>query len=852
LRRILVIESSATLRHVIIRLLRDRGFEVVQAASSGAGLEWLRQGSTQEQYDALIIGWPKYASADDELLLQELNQADYASKPIVMLCDDEQQRMHTWVSARKAAALLFWHDYSDIQDIVSNLIQESHYDQAGGSRTPLEQIIRILFVDDSLSVRTYYQRLLTRNGYEVELACQIDEAFDKAQEQHFDIAIIDYFMPGGNGDELCRRLRANAHTAQITSAIFTGAYVDKVIQEALEAGAVECMFKNEVDQLFLARISAMSRLVLARKTVDAERKRLESILGSVGEGVYGVNRDGRISFVNAAAMRILGYLSNDVLIDKLPHKTFHHSDMDGNKIDPQTCRLVNAYTTGAQLQYLETVFWNRDNEAIPVECTVYPLIAEKQVRGSVVAFRDISVRKSLENRLRWQATHDSLTELYNRRYLEEQLDIEVTRLKRSEEYAALLYIDLDRFKYINDTAGHAAGDSLLIEVSRQLILRLRDSDVLARLGGDEFAVILRNIEYDSILDAAESFRDLLTHCSFHYQGKSYKINGSIGVAIINKEVVDSGEILANADFACNLAKTKGRNQTHIYRHSKDEKSIMDLDLGWSARLREALQNDLFVLNYQPIIELHNLSVERLPKQSGLLWQEIRQLQSPNHFEVLVRLPGSNGDLISPHAFIPTAERFNLMQDIDTWVLEHAMLKLAQVQRKLAAKFSINLSGHSMGSHSLAGRILAMMEKYQIDPHTLIFEITETSAIENLEIARSIVKELKERGCQFALDDFGTGFSSFSQLKHLAVDYIKIDGSFVQGMSSDQIDQAMVASINDIAHSLGRKTVAEFVESADVLRLLRNCGVDYVQGHYISEPMRDVYWEEANYQFVFQG
>lgn len=826
-----------------MRLFRDHGFSVDAVDDVSHGLDQLREYQhASASIDVIALGWPKYPTPKDEALLSYLDQGEFFDYPVIILSDEAEPRIQAWVSRRPCATLIFWNNYTDAVIYLPKMLSQTK--RGAGSKVvvvPLHDVFRILFVDDSQSVRTYYQRLLSRSGYYVDTASNVNMALEKARSQIFDIAIIDYFMPGANGDVLCRALRDDLKTTEIATAIFTGTYSDTVIKEALDAGAVECMFKNEANELFLARIAAMGKLIMARKSIESERKRLESILSSVGDGVYGVNMEGKISFMNPAAKRILGFSADEVVVDKSPHLAFHYAHADGAPKDIKSCQLQKAFTNGEELRGWETVFWHTSAKAIAVECTVYPLWIDKQRKGSVVAFRDISERKNMENRLRWQATHDSLTELHNRRYLEDQLQHEVSRLRRSGEVSALLYIDLDRFKYINDTAGHVAGDKLLIEVGEQLGKRLRNSDILARLGGDEFAVILRNIDSLQIAHVADGFRDMLNQFTFVYAAKKYKINGSIGVALIAKDSTSAGEVLANADIACHMAKTKGRNQTHVYANSSDEKAAMDIELGWSERLREALQQDQFVLNYQPIIKLADLDFDQLPKDQGELWNQIKNMDMPKHYEVLVRLPGKNGELISPLSFIPTAERFNLMYDIDAWVLENALAKLATIkQRHNGATFSINLSGPTMSRKGLAEFIKTLLAQHSLDPSSLIFEITETSAIANLQTAKEIMGELKAIGCRFALDDFGTGFSSFSQLKYLPVDYIKIDGSFVQGMKDDPIDQAMVSSINDIAHSLGRMTIAEYVENPEVMRLLKDCGVDYVQGYYISEPLGDVH------------
>ena len=733
--------------------------------------------------------------------------------------------------------MLLWENYIEVLDFLSKIITPSTQTQISlyGS---VSNEIRILFVDDSPTVRVSYRRLLVSNGYITDVASNVTEAMEKALNHSYDIIITDYFMPDANGDELCRQLRSHPRTAQAALAIITGTYLDKVIKDSLYAGATECMFKNEVDELFLARVAAMSRAVQTQKAIEKDRQRLEGILWSVGEGVFGVDTSGYITFINPTAKNILGYTNERALIGKSSHTLFHYANKDGTSTSLDNCPLQRAYQYGDTIENCELVFWHCSGQPILVECTIVPLLIGGKLEGSVIAFRDISQRKQLEEELIWQVNHDALTKLHNRFYFEKHLEQEFVNVKQHGTQSALLYLDLDRFKYINDTAGHTAGDRLLVEISRLLLSRVRDKDLLARLGGDEFAVILSEIERSSIYTVAENIRTLLNGYNFRHAGKDYQINCSIGICIIDKGTLSPEEALSNADLACNIAKRQGRNQTHIYVAESDEKIAMDLELGWSTKLRDALQNDDFIIHYQPIVPLADIDLNHLPREEGQLWQIISK-QFPFvkcHYEVLIRMPGAEGEIIYPHAFLPTAERFNMIQKIDYWVLDHAMRELAsQQQRRKDTVFAINLSGHTVDNQELSSHIKGLIKEYNLDPCTLIFEITETTAIANIDAARKFIHEISQLGCRFSLDDFGTGFSSFSHLRHLNVDYVKIDGQFIRGMANNSADKSIVSSINDIAHSLGKRTIAEYVESPEILRMLKILGVDYVQGFYISHP-----------------
>jgi EAL domain-containing protein (putative c-di-GMP-specific phosphodiesterase class I) len=369
---------------------------------------------------------------------------------------------------------------------------------------------------------------------------------------------------------------------------------------------------------------------------------------------------------------------------------------------------------------------------------------------------------------------------------------------------------------------------LLVEISQLMRARLRDSDLLVRLGGDEFAVILRDVAGPQVLAAAEGLRDMLERYTFVYGGQQYRVYGSIGAAPIDAAARSAGVVLANADIACHVAKNKGRNQSHLYAPGSDARRTMNSDLGWSARLQQALTTDRFVLHYQPIVPLATLG------RAGGAGQSAEDQLA--YCEALIRLSDGPDELISPNAFLPTAERFGLMPQIDLWVVRRVIEQLAALARDgIRASLAVNLSGHTLDNDQLVPLVRRLLAEHAVDPRALVFEITETSAIANIDAARRLIGELRALGCRFALDDFGSGFSSFHHLKHLPVDVVKIDGQFVRGMVRDPADRAIVMSINDIAHSFGKRTVAEFVENREILEMLQACGVDYAQGYYLSPP-----------------
>ncbi len=834
MQQILLIEDSATLRHALKKSLVRHSYTLDVQDNFETGLQNLEK--NPEQYEAIIIGWPEENNTSTDEMLAILCEPPYDDIPLIVLAHEADSAKISWVSSRVNSAFIMWDTFEDTVKTLPKLLTKQLTEPCCDIETDLP--IKVLLVDDSPTARVKFRRILDSCGYKTTAASSATEALELAMQHKFDIAIIDYFMPDENGDMLCKKLRNNPHTTSIMPAVLTSTYSDRVIQSSLAAGAVECMFKNESDALFKARVAAMSRNIRITNRIEQERTRLEGILTSVGDGVYGVNTSGIITFINPATRQILGYQADEELIGYHPDVLFHKYDRLNSYASTIDLRhLEQAIKEGKELHGIESVFTRTDGTQLQVELTIFPLIIDGNHEGAVVAFRDVSVRKLLEAELKWQANHDPLTKLLNRKYIEDHLDQEVKRLKRSDETSALVYIDLDRFKYINDTIGHAAGDQLLIEVSQQLMSRLRKSDLLGRLGGDEFGIVLRNVSEEEIFNTADHFRELLSSYDFIREGRSYKIHASIGVASIDSTSKSHGEVLANADIACHIAKGQGRNSTHIYSTEQDEKAAMDLELGWSARIQTALEKDNFQLYFQPILPLADLNLDDLPEDGNLLeYLTKTQSNSCSTYEVLLRLDNSHGEPISPNAFLPTAERFNLMRDIDQWVITAAMKRMSQLDAEHEnITFTINLSGQSLDPDVLVPLISEGIDKYKLDATRFLFEITETTAINDTYAANKLISELKKIGCRFALDDFGSGYCSFSHLKRLPVDYIKIDGMFVKDILNDTMDMAIVRSITNIAHTLGKETVAEFVENAESIRLLKECGVDYIQGYYIAKP-----------------
>lgn len=422
-----------------------------------------------------------------------------------------------------------------------------------------------------------------------------------------------------------------------------------------------------------------------------------------------------------------------------------------------------------------------------------------------------------KDRASFQAAHDPLTGLINRREFERRLTEALHQANLDNSNHSLLYLDLDQFKIINDTCGHVAGDALLQQLRHVLQDRLRQNDSLARLGGDEFGVLLQHCHSDHALKVAESMRQAIQDFLFVWEGKSFSLGVSIGAVGIDRHSGGISSLLSAADSACYLAKHRGRNQVQLYKQTDDELNSQHSEMHWVNRLKEALNNDRFELFCQPIVTTARTEADQ------------------HYFEILLRLREENGDLIPPGAFLPAAERYDLIVQLDSWVVDHAFDYLQQWGHPEKLRFAINLSCKSLGDTDFLNHIDNRLRRGDIEGHEICFEVTESAAISSLSSTRFFMESLKLLGCYFSLDDFGRGMSSFSYLKNLPVNHVKIDGALIRDIVDDPICRAIVNAINQVAHTMQLKTIAEFVQNQQILDELQQLEIDYVQGSHIGMP-----------------
>jgi diguanylate cyclase (GGDEF)-like protein/PAS domain S-box-containing protein len=433
---------------------------------------------------------------------------------------------------------------------------------------------------------------------------------------------------------------------------------------------------------------------------------------------------------------------------------------------------------------------------------------------------DITEAHQLNEQLSYEASHDSLTGLVNRREFEARVQSLLDRNSSRQHQHAICFMDLDQFKVVNDTCGHSAGDELLRQVSQHLSRHVRSNDTLARLGGDEFGMLMEYCSLENARKVAENLQQLVKDFQFHWEDRMFKIGVSIGLVAITYEDHNLTELFRNADAACYMAKDLGRNRIHVYTREDLDLAQRHGEMEWVTRIYRALEENQLQLYAQTINPVSNTDGKQL------------------HYEFLLRMQDDDGSIIPPGSFLPAAERYNLIAMLDRWVINYSFTKLMEYPQFLSniGLCSINLSGQSLTEYGFLDFIIDKLDETGMQPEKICFEITETAAIANLSMASNFIASLRNIGCSFALDDFGSGLSSFGYLKNLPVDYLKIDGMFVRDILSDPIDRAMVKSINEIGQVMGMETIAEFVENDETIGMLKEIGVDYVQGYAFGRPI----------------
>ncbi|MGF1615229.1 MAG: EAL domain-containing protein [Gammaproteobacteria bacterium] len=720
---------------------------------------------------------------------------------------------------------------------------------------------RILVVDDRPTNRAVLKAVLRPPLYHVSEASGGRQALELVANNVFDLIILDLLMPDLNGLEVLRAVRKDHSASSLPIIMVTVKDEGSGVVEALESGANDYISRPIDFPVLFARIQAQlsrkrmedalrdahedlerrieartAELVHINQTLKAEineRKRAEDALRASEERFrdfaetgadwfWEMGSDLRFTYLAGRYFETLGLEVSEVL--GRTRAEVHAGWIADTEAWEDHCRNLQARCAFSDLEFT----WVRpDGKEKVLRISGKPVFhPDGTFLGYRGADRDITETHRLAQQMAYQATHDALTGLENRREFERQLEQSLASARGEHTRHAICYLDLDQFKLINDSAGHVVGDQLLRQVAGLLLGKLRACDTLARLGGDEFSLLIKNCPLEKALEIAEDLLRAIGDFRFSWEGRNFEIGASIGLVPITADAESTAKLLSQADVACYTAKELGRNRVYVYETHDSHSGRLHTQILRAAELTDALEKNRFRLYGQAIV--------------GLMPGPDR----PMHIELLLRMLDFEDQLLLAEEFIPAAERYGLMRAIDRWVIRTVLQDYGECFARLpTAKIAINLSGNSLNDDSLLAFTRQAFTNSVLPPQRVCFEITETAAIDNLKQTRHFILEMKRIGCYFALDDFGSGLSSFAYLKNLPVDYLKIDGNFVRDMVDDTIDQAMVAAINQVGHTMGIQTVAEYAESEAVIEQLRRLGVDYAQGYGIGRPQPiEAFWD----------
>ncbi len=720
--------------------------------------------------------------------------------------------------------------------------------------------VNILLIEDNPAEARLLQELLKQaSPTRFKWTCQsrLQAAIAILKEQSFDVILLDLTLPDSQGLE---SLTAIARIRpQVPIVVLTNTDDDDLALEAMRTGAQDYLFKRQANTELLARSVryaierkqaseevrqakedleqrvqertaelARTNRQLQREVRDRQRiqqalireKELAQVtLHSIGDAVIATDANGRIQSLNPVAETLTGWKSNaaqghslDTVL-RLWDETTHTPVQDlleqvlrhGAALDPSERRLVGANET----------------QEFFVELSAAPIrLDDGNIVGGVLVCRDVTPARSLAQQLSWQARHDALTGLPNRREFEHRLEAAIANSRVTDTIHVLCYLDLDRFKIVNDTCGHMAGDELLRHMSALLQHHTPKADLLARLGGDEFALLLHHCSLDEAQEHVQELIERIRAFRFVWDDSTFTVGASAGLVEINAQTDSWAHVLSAADTAMYAAKDGGRNRLQVYQSDDDDMVQRHGDMQWVSRIVKALEEDRFCLYAQRIVPADP------------------QRRSRDRYEILLRLQDEHGNIVSPGAFMPAAERYDLMPAIDRWVVRQLFSQLRHLPDQWEQPkplYMVNLSGASFNDERFLAFLREQFWLHHIAPSMICFEITETVAISNINQAVQFIYQLKQLGCCFALDDFGSGMSSLNYLKNLPVDYLKIDGHFIRNVETDAIDAATIEAINHMGHVMGLQTIAEFVENPAILQKVQHLGVDFVQGYGIALP-----------------
>lgn len=696
--------------------------------------------------------------------------------------------------------------------------------------TPLEDMEKasLLVIEDNPDTRHLVGRILS-SRFTIDTAEDGELGLALWRKKNYSLVLLDVMLPGISGNEVLETMMQEKSSQSVV--IMTANHTMELAEELMLNGAADFVTKPfRAEQLrrvcetasrredfiisniqFANKVESLNQSRAQYKQVSEQHQNLLDQLGSI---IIELDDNGNICFLNKAWEKFTGYS-----IDESHHRSLldfmEKPEEAGTYISNELKTILSGNVHSHNFEFK---LKNKFNEELWVEARFEITLANGHKSRSISGTIDnVTSRKKAQNDLEYLAMHDGLTGLYNRLYFETELKQFAATASRGNGPHSLLYLDLDRFKVINDTLGHHHGDVVLRNISELINSRLRESDFLARIGGDEFALLFPNTNQTTALTLATNICKLLDDYQCRIEGQVFKVNCSIGIAEIDGEEFSGDEHAAEeymkrADIALYAAKKQGRNLAHIYSKHDSLSKDLQASLEWVRTLHQAVADDNLVLHFQPIINIAT--------------QEVA------YYEALVRLE-LDGKIIQPGEFIPALEREGDMSLLDRQVISKAIHYLAHHSE--LKKIAINLSAQGFSDDRLVPLIEDKLNKYQVNGNRIIFELTESDSLSNITATQKMIEKLSALGCAFSIDDFGTGFSTFSYLKQLPAQSVKIDGSFIVDLATNPVDLALVKAIYEVATALGKKTVAEFVENEETLKILADIGVTYAQGYHLGKP-----------------